>query len=962
MRTLYRHIFIFSALIGVLASCVEEMEGPAAGNENPQVEFVARLTDYTYRDVNMKAFELDEFESDVRSLYFLLFDSDGNRVSVKKGNQDSFSAVFRTDEAYTDATVCCVANMRESFVLDTLTTLDALDREQYVINYAPVVETGCVGVPVLEDGSYAIPMIGVADEVNFTAIGGSPFAITLRRLFSKVVVNLRLDLSDKSSVAAGPFFRLSEYTVNNLPAKVALTGNESQTGCEDRLPSQSITVSDALVYDMDLPYTFSLYVPETLIEPQFSSVVTSQDWYTEKDQRYKPLLAEGLNAPYVTLEGSYMPNGADGMMSYELVYDIYLGENNFDSFSLRRNVLYNNNVTIKGFSSADQDAEVDHRVDMEVNGFFVNFANTSMLDSHYEVRPLKVRFDKSFKTEGNVCIEVLDADDDSAEAPAWIRMERPSAGGGAYCDNSTQRKYFTTDLVTKTLAESGKQIVYNPHASVEDLLGELPIWVYVDEYSASSSSDFSTEARRARIRVSFRDTQDETLFYQDFVISQRAVYPVKAGSMNLRTYGMEFFEELPSEGIVWGMDGVQLSRNNRSVYTDDVKISEISVNAMGVNLPLSELDTLTNLIPGGSLATMMNAQINQAQNVLPYYDFYNSQDSEIVNIPSLSSRDYNGYEMNVEIIHNLLQNHSSDESLKLNGTSMTDEQLSVISYCYNKNKRDSKGNIATLVSGSDTLINTANLHWYAPSITEMGDIVDNAHFAEDEFASFTEDLYWSCQPSYDRGEVESSFRIEVAQPVAIPLIFNKKFTITASVAIAADGVGAYLEDDVDRARATRHEVTQASSIPSSVNGFKNKIRMSADNKAELTTIELTTAERDSLLTILNLNITDIMGGNFGSLAENLTPEDIEWLAKFVIGKFDLQNLIQDFKNVFEEISDVDWNIEQIAAPEGEILFDEGNIKRTDKARVRCLYNPDPPAQYRRSPNVLTGGYNYTPVN
>lgn len=960
MKTLYKYIFIFSLI--VFSSCVEEMDTPADGGSATEVEFVARLTDYTYRDVNMKAFELDEFESDIRSIYFLLFGSDGQRVSVKKGNVDSFSAVFHSDQPYKDATVCCIANMRESFVLDTLTCLDALKEEQYGINYSVVDETGCVGVPVLEDGSYAIPMIGIVDEVDFAAIGSGPFAITLRRLFSKVVFNVGLALSDNSSSSENPFFRLSEYTVNNLPAKVSLIAAETQKGCQDRLQPQSITVSDALIYDMDVPYTFSLYVPESLIVPQFTSDVTSQDWYSEKDQRYKPVLAEGLDAVYVTIEGTYMPKGTDGMMSYGLAYDIYLGENNFDSFSLRRNVLYNNNVTIKGFSSSDQDAEVDHRVDMEVNGFFVSFANTSMLDSHYEVRPLKVRFDKSFKTEGNVCVEVLNADDQAGEVPAWVRLECPSSTGATYCDNSTQRKYFTVDLVTKTLAESGKQITYDPHASDEALLGELPVWVYVDEYSASSSAGFSTEARRAKIRVSFRDTNEETLFYQDFIISQRAVYPVQAGSMNLRTYGMEFYEELPSEGIAWGLEGVQLSRNNRSVYTNDVNISELSVSAMGIDLPLSGLDTLTSFIPSSSLAAMMNAQIGQSQDQLPFYDFYNSLDSEIVNLPSVSERDYKGYEMNVEIIHNLLQNHISGNTLNLNGVPMTEEQLSVIAYCYNKNKRDSKGNVATLVSGSDTLINTANLHWYAPSIMEMSDIVNNAHFAEEEFFSFTEDLYWSCQPSYDRGEVESSFRIEVAQPVAIPLIFNKKFTINASVAITAEGIGAYLEDDLDRARATRHELTQAAAVPSSVNGFKNKIRMSADNKAELKTIELTTAERDSLLTILSIDITDIMNGDFGNLTENLTKEDIAWLAKFVISKFDMKSLIEDFKNVFQEASDVNWNIEQLAISGAEALFDEGNIQRTDKARVRCLYNPDPPMQYRRSPNILNGGYNYTPLN
>lgn len=981
MNKILKHILTFAVIAAGAVSCVDEMSDNSV-NSGSEVTFVARMTDYSYRSVNTKSLSPDKFESDVKSLYFLVFDQEGNRVSFKEAKKDSFSAVFHSDEAYDNAVVCCVANMRRSFVQDSLLTLSDLHETHYKINYAPVEETGCVGIPMFEDGSYAIPMVGMVEGIDFSAIGAEPYPVTLRRLFSKVVMNFGLNLGNDISSSEQPFFRFSEYTVTNLPASVRLAEADEDTDCRVFAQPQTISLADMKIYDKADPFTFLLYVPESKIQPEVTPEIMSQSWYADRDQRYKPVLAEGLDAVCVSLNGSYLPTGEGNQVGYDLKYDIYLGENNFDSFSLRRNVLYNNDVTIRGFAGVGWDADVDHRVDVEVNGFIVGFERTALLDSHYEVRPLRVRFDQRFDTEGQVCIEVLNADDEEGEIPSWVRLERPLSTGGVYCDNSTKRRYFTMDLVSDVLAESGKVITYNPLSSEADLRGEIPVWVYVDEYSAASTDGFSTDTRRARIRVGFQDSEGETLYYQDYIISQRAVYPVKAGSLNMRTYGMEFheeylhdydvipdFDDVPEsdtkskQGLVWGLDGMQLSRNKRSVYTDDVEVSDIALSALGIDIPMSKVDSLASFFPGGALASVMNAQIGQAQSILPYYDFYTSADSESVNVPSLVVRDYEGYEMNVEIIHNLLLNNASDASAKLNGVALNEDELSVISYCYNKNRRDQYGNVVTLVEGQDSLINTANLHWYAPSISEIEDIVKNASKLEDEFSVFADNLYWSCQPSYEKGEVASDLQMSIAQPVSVPLIGSFAFTIDASLQLTAKGKGLFLKDDTDRARATRFDTSMGSVVSSSVQGSSNIIKMSAENSSELTKIELTTAERDSLLMVLDVDIKDVMNGNFGNLAESLTTDEIVWLSKFIISKFDMKSMIADIREIFEGMSQLDWDVDQDSVSEEELVYDEGNMTRKDMARVRCLYNPNPPKQYMRAPNALsTGGYTYNPVN
>ena len=979
MNKILKYILVFSFITACAVSCLGELDRDKM-NES-EVTFVARMTDYSYRNVETKSLNLSKFETEVKSIYFIVFDSEGRRIALKEGNIGSMSVEFSSEEPYKDATVCCLANMRQSFVRDTLLTLSDLYNTHYEVSYAPIEETGCVGIPMFEDGTYAIPMVGTVERLDFSVIGADPYPISLRRLFSKVVVNFGLNLGNEISSEEKPFFRFKEYTVSNLPKYVRLAEVEEETDYREFVKPQTIVMADEKLYDKAKPYTFVLYMPESDIQPRITPEIAGQDWYINKDQRYKPVLAEGLDAACVSLSGSYLPTGEGNQVGYDLKYDIYLGENNFDSFSLRRNVLYNNDVTIRGFAGVGWDADVDHRVDVEVNGFIVGFERTALLDSHYEVRPLRVRFDDKFDTKGEVCIEVLNADDVDGEIPSWVRLERPTTTGGVYCDNSTKRRYFTGDLVSEVLAESGKVVTYNPLASEAELRGEVPVWVYIDEYSAASSDYFNTDARRARIRVGYRNTKGETLYYQDYIISQRAVYPVKVGSLNMRTYGMEFHEEylhnydvIPDfdnvsesetkskQGLVWGLDDIQISRNKRSVYTDDVKVTDVAVTALGFDLPMSSIQSVAALFPSSTLASVMNLQIGQAQGVLPYYDFYNTSDSESVNVPSLAVRDYEGYDMNVEIIHNLLLNNSSKPSAKLNAIPMNEDELSVIAYCYNKNKRDADGNVATLVPGQDSLINTSNLHWYAPSISEIEDIVKNARSLEDEFSVFADNLYWSCQPSYDLGEVYSDYKLNVVQPVAVPLIGNFSFTIDATIALKAEGKGVFLKDDLDRARATRYDPSTGSKVSSSVKGSTNIIRMSSENHSELTKIQLTTAERDSLLTMLNLDVKDLMNGNFSSVVESLTTDEIVWLTKFIISKFDYQTLVADFKSIFEGMSQIDWDVDTEAIPEEEIAYEEGNLSRKDMARVRCLYNPDPPKQYKRTPSTLSsGGYTYTAI-
>ena len=247
MNKILNYILIFSVLAVCMTSCIDSLDD--VNKDESQVTFVARMTDYSYRNVNSKSLDLSDFETQVKSLHFLVFDGEGNRVAMKTGSTGSLTVEFKSEEAYTDATVCCVANMRQTYVKDSLLTLSDLYDTHYKVSYAPVEETGCVGVPMYEDGSYAIPMVGIVEGLDFSLVGAEPYPISLRRLFSKVVVNFGLNLGNDITSQEKPFFRFKEYTVSGLPKYVRLAETDEETDYEEFVAPQTVVLADEKLYD-----------------------------------------------------------------------------------------------------------------------------------------------------------------------------------------------------------------------------------------------------------------------------------------------------------------------------------------------------------------------------------------------------------------------------------------------------------------------------------------------------------------------------------------------------------------------------------------------------------------------------------------------------------------------------------------------------------------------------------------
>ena len=218
----------------------------------------------------------------------------------------------------------------------------------------------------------------------------------------------------------------------------------------------------------------------------------------------------------------------------------------------------------------------DYRVNVEAtdNAYFVSALRERQLDAHFNVFPMDVYV----MEEGcHVNIEIMDAN----TTTNWIRMEKitaehmaagsvPSelngiayAAGKPYTAGNGKRNYFTTNLVTNTLA-------YN---TSYDMNHRDRVYFYVDEYLSTSE-----EPRKAIIRISLIGSDDNVRESYDVEFDQYGLLEVSVRSDNDgypgdgATIYIERFEEYlnfsdPLEeygsdfvytGLPWGADGITI--------------------------------------------------------------------------------------------------------------------------------------------------------------------------------------------------------------------------------------------------------------------------------------------------------------------------------------------------------------------------------------------------------------------
>ena len=613
--------------------------------------------------------------------------------------------------------------------------------------------------------------------------------IPMEAMYAKVnfTIGVRPDQAIEGNYS--PQFELQNYTVNNVPSVVDFNNvsnddSDVLSGGFNRAVTGYTTASGANKIN------FSFYLPERRLTPStawnqyeypFGKGSSIRDEDLIYRQRYKAMLLGGdQKATNIVISGRFR----DHQNQYwDVDYTIYLGADNYGDFNILRNAEYNNIVTIRGIQNSDdmsannQAISIDHRVNIERSQpGIITLRREVLLDSHFEVRPLRVR-KSDIGDVGNinaVKVEVV-----NPTTTNWMRIERSFGDGtpkdspettvggdvkSIYIDEKPsspsygKRRFFTYNLIDGSGANAADATLKNSTEVVLPLTdqGEC-CWIYIDE-----CTEVGDDIRAGIVRVTygnlsgnnFTATTNTSYPVINYIINQRKLFQVTASG---RTYNIEYEEEYlhnfdaddsygqtEEEGMKWGLPGIQLSYDHQSIAFND---------------------GLQNWLTSGSR---------------PYYDFYiRKYDATDATSAKGTLHEFEGYNFCTEIIQviNGLDNHDTDASNNIDVLQLDEQPESAIEYCYNKNKRNNQGQVAW----TD---NTSNLNWYLPGIDEMEDIIVSEYGdgkkTYSRFEDFQDKFYWSCQPA-----------------------FIKNYAYYGGITNSRDAWGPMYIDNVNNARATK---------------------------------------------------------------------------------------------------------------------------------------------------------------
>ncbi len=862
----YTRYFAFVIALLVATSCiVDDIDQPAINTETScdEIKLFARITRFDDCEVDTRANKTFD-EAYVSSMALAVFPINGGAIGDcisyihLTGNNLTFTLDRKDiDPQYNDKpfALYIFANMPE--LPATMGELEDKSLD-YFLNLAyenDGIRRPQTGFPMV--GSLGDTITEGADGISFVlmptrkdangntitdsedkAVIGLPtvdntpkdyIPIPMKALYAKMSFIISVEPDQYMQDGVAPMFTLNGYTVNNIPQQVHINeGLNSESPVSDN--NVSVTMSNSAVQGS--PVKFDFYIPERLLTPATTAdnydypfkgnpgdftrqEDKDQNGFRDEDekyrQRFKPnLLGEDQAATYVQISGKYRDHQDN---SWDVTYDLYLGEDSWSDFNIKRNTNYVNNVVIRGLTAYDDAASdgdgvfIDHRVNVSRSlPIIINLQRETKLDSHFEVRPLRVRYPlaegENLPAGATVKVEILNVDGNGI--PSWVRMEHNNGGtqNNTYCA-SGKRLYFTTDLVSNTLKDNGSAGSHPKGSTIElPLTGsnQETFWIYVDQCDEGAPLSDPNQMRKAMVRVTYSDNNG-TKEPIDYILAQYKLYPVKTvrtaadvAGTNMTAgeyiYYIEHEEEYlhnydseddynntEDKGMEWGLDGVQLSNTE-----DAFVISHITGEDNNIYDNIGDF----------------TARQNQAFETLspkPKYDFYLYRD--IISImgeyykpnllvdgyyaDKLKVNGFAGYTLNDRIENYLLANKPQTDGAdtQIKNIRLDQKPKSAFAYCYNRNKRDSNGNVTTM-------------DWYLPSIDEIEDIME---FAYGDFdTEFQGNMYWSCQPAY----IFTSAELQR---------YNRPWGIFGSWEKVNGNIyyGSYFSDDVERARATKAE-------------------------------------------------------------------------------------------------------------------------------------------------------------
>lgn len=583
-------------------------------------------------------------EQQINNVHVFIFDPEGNYLEAD--NNDAFqgyryiegnpnlvleTTMFASQDDASLATIIAVANVPKETFGETnaqgnpnsINNRSALESFVYNLNgfTATLPETG-------------LPMVGRLDNQDLSSDAANKvILIQMESLMARIDLNFTMDPYQSSDDGRNPSLLFNKVSVGNFPIGGTIT---PQLDDESTTVTSGITLleSETVVSVTDFTgHTIREGEPQELTLYMFEHARAAAKDFTypegiddDEKQRYKNRCAHD-EAAYITLEGTYTNHNG---YAYTVTYTLYPGANAENDFTIKANCQYKNNITVKGITvnNLGDEALLDTRVniDREDNPYFIEMLREREFDAHFNVTPMDVYIYKG----GSVKVEILNSDEVD-----WIRMEpiKETATEAGY----KKRKYFTTDLVTNTLAEN---ITYTVTQQEER------IYFYVDENVPQNGhrDGEDVEAREATLKITYIDPNGNEDPPREVILRQagmRAVYFDKFASGQWIETCMPFYFYIEEyEEYLEHYDG-------KNTYNDTYEGFKWGLNGLESGLGVQNGRPYNQYMKWGWLNTM---QI-----------MYRYQHN-----PQL----YRGYEM-----------------------TLNDTPDSAAEYCYNKNKRDEDGNV-----------------------------------------------------------------------------------------------------------------------------------------------------------------------------------------------------------------------------------------------------------------------------
>lgn len=716
----------------LLTSCVKELELAPSMSDSELTTLVPRVKSFTNQYITKAAYT--DQEKAVNSLAVLIFDNNGNLVDTQTGTSTvTINKTMLKKKEMSASTVVMFANISLNNIVNAsgspITSKTDLHIDD-IADYSYSLPEGSAIITSLETGFAGFPMMGIQEGVNLTPTSTQQNAIQvdLKILYAKI--NFEIGVADGTeNTGTGMKFQLNSYEVFDAPLSTALAQPAATVSSQYDAP-EKVSASDASIATLNgTPLKFTFYVAENRYthNANLANVYPSSEWvanpspYDNLKQQYKPAVASAStadgNPTYVVISGKYTDYRGK---EWTVDYTVYLGKDNHANFDVDRNSEYTNILTIKGIRNSDtygndaQSVWIDHRVHATTNSLAGNVTITreTLIDSHIEVRPLRVKWDGDTYDRVNLYLP----SDENNNLIAWIGIEKFTRDncqdGATYCftpdGNSTgKRKYFTTGLINelqsmggdlgiKTDANGRKYLdMYNGHCA----------WIYFDENTSNSQ-------RHADIKLDFY-VDNNVVASETYVITQQG----------LQTIGNAIIESY--EEYLHSYDPV----DKYNLSTSPVDYTQQGL-AWGASVTISEdvIVAATPTLPGLVSQRYDYFHRNDVPAGDSYYTYTKNSSGNFALTPDATQNFGNG----------LIFTDRASEKQKITVMDMGTIPSNAYQYCLSKNKfrEDAEDN------------HTLDIHWYLPDAHELNSLLQ-ANQAYNTPADLKSDAkYWTSQPAF----------------------------------------------------------------------------------------------------------------------------------------------------------------------------------------------------------------------